>query len=126
MVSVASLYPGIIVSDTQYDGRTKNCFPVRRGCWESGTNCCFPSLPDALRLPISQVKSLSQKACELEERRIMKKAIDIFGSRQIATEWMNTPLVALNNQTPREVMKTSEGAKWVSNVLEFIKSGECS
>lgn len=64
--------------------------------------------------------------CELTERRIIKKAIKIFGSRQMAIEWLESPLVALNNQKPRDVIHTSEGAEWVSNLLERIRTGEFS
>ncbi len=62
----------------------------------------------------------------LDAMRIFVLATDVFGNKDIAREWLNTRVPALNNERPLDLFDTFEGRKWVSQVLNAIKWGEFS
>jgi len=55
--------------------------------------------------------------------RIFNKAVDVFGSPQIALDWMHERLLALDNRTPLEFCNTEEGAQEVEQLLGRIEHG---
>jgi putative toxin-antitoxin system antitoxin component (TIGR02293 family) len=54
---------------------------------------------------------------------LFAKAEDVFGSSELAVEWMMKPAIALENRTPIELLKTSVGAQLVDDVIERIHFG---
>lgn len=54
---------------------------------------------------------------------LFAKAVDVFGSSELAVEWMMKPAMALENRTPIELLTTSVGAQLVDDVIERIRYG---
>jgi len=54
---------------------------------------------------------------------LLLKALRITGSTQKLTEWMQTPVPALNGETPYALMQSEEGRKQVDAVLSRIEHG---
>lgn len=54
---------------------------------------------------------------------IWAHALDTFGNPQTAESWLDTPNAALQNQTPRTLVNTIEGARQVEEVLTRIDYG---
>jgi putative toxin-antitoxin system antitoxin component (TIGR02293 family) len=45
----------------------------------------------------------------------------VFGDEQKATHWLSTPLALFDNQTPTELLATSEGIELVERTLTRIE-----
>ena len=55
---------------------------------------------------------------------LKKLATDIFGDKNKSEIWLNTPIKALNDKTPRSRLEYEEGIKEVIAILRKIESGE--
>jgi putative toxin-antitoxin system antitoxin component (TIGR02293 family) len=54
---------------------------------------------------------------------LLANAEDVFGSRDRAVEWMQTPAMALENRRPLDLLTTHVGAQLVDDVLERTRHG---
>jgi putative toxin-antitoxin system antitoxin component (TIGR02293 family) len=54
---------------------------------------------------------------------LFAKAEDVFGSSELAVDWMLKPAMALEKRKPIELLKTSVGAQLVDDVIERIRFG---
>lgn len=68
--------------------------------------------------------SVAQSESIMDTTRLMLKAVRVFGNQDLATEWLQTPVPALGNARPFDLMDTFEGRKWIDQVLSNIESGE--
>ena len=57
---------------------------------------------------------------------VLQMAQSVFESRQIALEWLGSPVPALEGKTPRELIQSPEGCERVLAVLKKLESGEFS
>lgn len=55
-----------------------------------------------------------------------REANRVFGSPKIAREWLNSPIPALGQRRPIELLNSPEGCREVLNVLMRIEFGEFS
>lgn len=55
---------------------------------------------------------------------LLEAAAQVFGSRQVAEEWMNNPVKALSNQTPASAIVDDRAQ--VEAVLKKIETGDFS
>lgn len=60
----------------------------------------------------------------LDTLRLFSKAISVFGAREMANEWIETPIPALGGQVPIELCDTFQGRDLVQAVLRKIEYGE--
>ena len=77
---------------------------------------------------IYRVKHMDRTVSEevLDMIRLYGQAIDVFGSKEIAIEWIKSPVPALSGDIPESLLDTFTGRKWVSDVLRKIEYGEFS
>jgi len=54
--------------------------------------------------------------------RVLERAEEVFGDSEKASEWMNTPNLALGNK-PIALLETGEGESAVLGVLNSIETG---
>ena len=52
---------------------------------------------------------------------VIAHAVAVFGDEQKTTHWLSTPLALFDNQTPTELLATSEGAELVERTLTRIE-----
>jgi putative toxin-antitoxin system antitoxin component (TIGR02293 family) len=73
-------------------------------------------------------KALPREASEevLDTVRLLKQAMDVWESRDLAIEWLNSSVPALDGERPINLLDTFEGRKWVGQVLNKIEHGEFS
>jgi len=73
-------------------------------------------------------KALTKEASEevLDAVRLLSQAVDVWESREMAIEWLNSPVAALGGERPINLFDTFEGRRWVSQVLNKIEHGEFS
>lgn len=57
---------------------------------------------------------------------VLQLAQIVFESKQIALEWLESPVPALEGKTPRQLMQSPEGCKRILKVLKKLESGEFS
>ena len=62
----------------------------------------------------------------LDMIRLYRQAIEVFGNKELAIEWIKSPVPALSGDTPESLLDTFTGRKWVSDVLRKIEYGEFS
>ncbi len=62
----------------------------------------------------------------LDMIQLYRQAIEVFGSKEMAIEWIKSPVSALSGDTPESLLDTFTGRKWVSDVLRKIEYGEFS
>jgi uncharacterized protein (DUF2384 family) len=80
-------------------------------------------------MDIYAVAKIIDRATHDEEREATKsvelllKALRIAGSTQKLAEWIQTPVLALNGETPYALMQSEEGRKQVDAVLSRIEHG---
>ena len=55
--------------------------------------------------------------------RIVARAIEVFGDESEAKQWLNEPKLALQGQTPLEVISTEPGVQQVDIMLGRIEHG---
>ena len=55
--------------------------------------------------------------------RVMANAIEVFGNREKAAHWMQTPNMVMNGQTPLSLLDTDTGVRWVETILGRIGYG---
>lgn len=58
--------------------------------------------------------------------QVYMRAQAIFESRELARRWMASPVPALQDQKPEELVKTQEGRKSVIAALEKLETGDFS
>lgn len=73
-------------------------------------------------------KALTKEASEevLDAVRLLSQAVDVWESRELAIEWLKSPVPALDGERPITLLDTFEGRRWVSQVLNKIEHGEFS
>ena len=59
----------------------------------------------------------------LEITKVFKMAVDVLGSEDKAREWLRTPVLALSEETPINLLDTPTGISWVSTILMHIEHG---
>ncbi|MGA3073490.1 MAG: MbcA/ParS/Xre antitoxin family protein [Bryobacteraceae bacterium] len=52
---------------------------------------------------------------------VIAHAVAVFDDEQKATHWLSTPLAVFDNQTPTELLATSEGVEFVERTLTRIE-----
>ncbi|MDR3580517.1 MAG: MbcA/ParS/Xre antitoxin family protein [Oryzomonas sp.] len=57
------------------------------------------------------------------DEQVLERAIEVFGTREKAIQWFNSPIPALGGKVPAELLKTPEGAELVMNTLGRIEYG---
>jgi putative toxin-antitoxin system antitoxin component (TIGR02293 family) len=65
----------------------------------------------------------SRMAPLVPEVELVQKALDVIGSPERVTRWMQTPLGALRGRTPYSLLGSEEGRKKVDTVLGRIEHG---
>lgn len=62
---------------------------------------------------------------ELARKRaeIVAKAVEVFGGKQQAKEWLGRPAMGLDRQRPIELLQTLEGAEIVASFLGRVEYG---
>jgi putative toxin-antitoxin system antitoxin component (TIGR02293 family) len=55
--------------------------------------------------------------------RVLRRASDVFGNKEAAASWINTPQKALGDQTPLSLLVRDVGTEEVLNVLTAIRYG---
>ncbi len=66
--------------------------------------------------------SESEKLIKLQE--VYKWGIDVFGNAEEFNRWIEKPAYGLNNEIPKDLLKTSTGTKLVEDELVRIAYGE--
>ncbi len=55
--------------------------------------------------------------------RVFAFAVEVLGEENYAKAWLNTPNIALGNETPIDLIRTDAGTEEVKNLLGRIKYG---
>ncbi|SOB74779.1 putative toxin-antitoxin system antitoxin component, TIGR02293 family [Marinobacter sp. LV10R510-11A] len=73
-------------------------------------------------------KALAKETSEevLDAVRLIRQAVDVWESRELAIQWLNSPVSALDGENPINLFDTFEGRQWVSQVLNKIEHGDFS
>lgn len=73
-------------------------------------------------------KALTKEASEevLDAVRLLTQAVNVWESREMAIQWLNSPVAALGSERPITLFDTFEGRRWVSQVLNKIEHGDFS
>lgn len=73
-------------------------------------------------------KALTKETSEeiLDAVRLLRQATEVWESRDLAIQWLNSPVPALDGEKPINLFDTFEGREWVSQVLNKIEHGEFS
>ena len=66
----------------------------------------------------------NQSESVLDILKIFSQARDVFGSEEIAKEWLHTRVPALNGEFPIELCDTFEGRSLIKECLSSIEYGE--
>lgn len=69
------------------------------------------------------MKSKTANMAKSKMRVVEQRAIEIFGSREKALRWLDTPNSALGNQIPTELIETTDGYVIVMDELGRIEHG---
>ncbi len=59
----------------------------------------------------------------VEIARLYAKGEDVFGSIEVFNKWMNAPILALGNKTPKSFLDTSLGIQLLTKELGRIENG---
>lgn len=62
----------------------------------------------------------------LDILKLIDKAAMVFGDLEIAQDWLDTPINALNREKPNDLLTTFLGRRLVSDALDAIHYGEFS
>jgi putative toxin-antitoxin system antitoxin component (TIGR02293 family) len=83
------------------------------------------SLRTFQRLKLERDGSLSREQSDRAWRlsELLVKASELFGSKQEAERWFDTPAPALDRKKPIELMSSSVGARMVEQLLGRIEHG---
>jgi hypothetical protein len=73
---------------------------------------------DALDLLMSQ-----QSLQALRSVRLWERATEVFGNRNDADDWLDEPLLAIGNRTPREATQSEQDMELVLQVLGRMECG---
>ena len=73
-------------------------------------------------------KTLSRVDTEevMDALRVFNEASRVWGDKEMALEWLNTPIAALAGESPLALFDTFEGRNWVRQTLRKIEYGEFS
>lgn len=52
---------------------------------------------------------------------VLATAIEVFGSREAAEDWLKTPVMALDGQVPLELLSSAPGAQLVEDLLTRLR-----
>jgi putative toxin-antitoxin system antitoxin component (TIGR02293 family) len=91
----------------------------------------FSRLLDVTSSNLSRVYSRKtlgahQSESTLDTLRILRKADQVFGDPDMASEWFQSTVIALGGLQPIELLDTFEGRRMVGEVLEKIACGDFS
>jgi putative toxin-antitoxin system antitoxin component (TIGR02293 family) len=67
--------------------------------------------------------SLEQSARTWKFAEIVAKATDVFGSQDEAERWLDSPVMALDQQRPIDLLATPVGTELVEQLLERMEYG---
>lgn len=67
---------------------------------------------------VVEAKSRSKPIVEITAR-----AMEVFGTREKALKWLNTPVRSLGNRTPLSLLETPEGITQVQDTLGRVEHG---
>ncbi|MBK1736039.1 hypothetical protein CKO15_12280 [Halorhodospira abdelmalekii] len=73
-------------------------------------------------------KALPKETSEevLDAVRLLRQAADVWESYDLAMQWFKSPVPALGDERPLDLIDTFEGRRWISQVLNKIEYGEFS
>ena len=60
---------------------------------------------------------------EIAVVNVTARAIEVFGTRERALRWLETPVRALHDRTPLSLLNTAEGIGQVQDVLGRVEHG---
>jgi putative toxin-antitoxin system antitoxin component (TIGR02293 family) len=60
---------------------------------------------------------------KLDLQNVIERATSVFGNREKAIIWLNSPCYALGNQVPMQLTETTEGMELVMSTLGRIEHG---
>jgi putative toxin-antitoxin system antitoxin component (TIGR02293 family) len=55
------------------------------------------------------------------DEQVLARAIEVFGTREKAILWFNSPVPALGGKVPADLLKSPEGKELVMNTLGRIE-----
>lgn len=58
-----------------------------------------------------------------ELTRVYTRAVDILGDKPTAEHWLGRPQIALGDQSPLQLLDTTEGVRYVDDLLTQIEHG---
>lgn len=98
---------------------------------ETGLRDVFLSILGVASGNLSRVyrrKALDKEISEevLDTVRLIDQAVRTWESKDLAMEWLGSPVPALGGECPRNLFDTFEGRRWVSQVLNKIEHGDFS
>lgn len=65
-----------------------------------------------------------KSASSTEEQQLERsRAMEVFGTREKALRWLNTPVRSLGDQTPLSLLNTPEGVAQVQDTLGRVEHG---
>ncbi|MEX1196353.1 MAG: MbcA/ParS/Xre antitoxin family protein [Pseudohongiellaceae bacterium] len=104
---------------------------LKRVVDETGLRDVFVSLMDVSSSKFSRLyqrKALDKRKSEkvLDAVRLIVQAEQTWESRELALQWLFSPIAALGDERPIELFDTFEGRRLVSLVLDKIECGEFS
>jgi putative toxin-antitoxin system antitoxin component (TIGR02293 family) len=60
---------------------------------------------------------------KLERLNVLDRATSVFGDRDKAIIWLNSPCFALGNQVPKQLIDSTAGMELVLDTLGHIEQG---
>lgn len=54
---------------------------------------------------------------------VTARAMEVFGTREKALSWLNSPVLSLGDQTPLSLLKTPDGVAQVQDILGRVEHG---
>jgi uncharacterized protein (DUF2384 family) len=69
------------------------------------------------------IRDVANKMLQSEEWRIMSLVEEVYGSRQRARDWMNTPKARLEGRAPNDLLKSAAGRRRIEELLIQISEG---
>ena len=100
--------------------------------FESATGLELSTLAGLIGIPsrtLARRKAVGKLSPEESERllrisRLFEKAVDLFeGDTSAAVNWMSTPEVVLDSETPLEYSRTEVGAREVEDLIGRLEHG---
>jgi putative toxin-antitoxin system antitoxin component (TIGR02293 family) len=73
-------------------------------------------------------KALTKEVSEevLDAVRLLQQTVDVWEAPDLALQWLESPVPALDGERPINLFDTFEGRRWVAQVLNKIEHGDFS